>query len=283
MALLLLHSKYAPKKGYLDIIRRKTMVNITKTMNILSQHEPHSGIETIEPMDDLTGINVLKLKEWLYACLYENRYLQLIDFSHVSNIDKQGIAVLYEMLERGMQIRLFNVSPEIKLAIRAKKYKSLLSKIYHETTRNSVVFMFKRELLDMPEKEKSAIKRSVKRRRYIRAKTSLPIEFKYRTSSNETILCKAQTRNISIGGMFADNVNAINRSIEKFIKRADIIGKELYGLRFELSPGGLCIETDGVSVRENRERDNFGIGIRFKDITQCHEEMLMGFVYDNSV
>lgn len=254
-------------------------------MKILSELEPNSKIEVIHISGNLTdSSDVIKLKEWLYTCMYENRCLQLIDFRHVSSIDKEGIKVLHDLVRRGMQIRLFNVSPEIKLIMWAKrKQRSLIGNVYHENNRTKAVLMFEKELSGISEQEKPTTKIGVKRRQYIRANSSFPLKFKCLFSGNEIILCKAMAQNISIGGMFADKVIAINKPIEKLIKRHSLVGKELYSLRFELSSIALCIETQGECMREYCKQCNLSLGIRFDDLTQYQEELLMGAVYDNSI
>lgn len=252
-------------------------------LNILSHHEPNSKIEVMQPCGKISGANVHKLRDWLFTCLYENRYLQLIDFGLVSEIDKPGLVVLNQMLNRGMCIRLFNVLPALKWTIRMQKNLHIKDKIYHVTKRENAILMFAKELLEISEDNTANnVMTNLKRRCHNRANISLPLEFKYFASNKEIVFCKAVTRNISVGGLFAGQLKSINRDIEKLIKRDDIAGKALYGLRFELPSGALRIETNGECVRQDIKNNEYCLGIRFNDMSQYHEEILMGSVYDNS-
>ena len=252
-------------------------------MNILSHHEPNSRIEVMQPSGNLTGANVYKLRDWLFTCMYENRYLQLIDFELVSEIDKHGLFILNQMLDRGMYIRLFNVPPVLKWMIRMQKGLHIKDKIYHATIRDKAVLMFAKELLEISKNKTANIKSNLRRRCYNRANVSVSIEFKYFSSNKKMVFCKALTKNISVGGLFAGQLKSINMNIEKLIKKDDIVGKILYGLKFALPSCGLCIETKGECVRHDFKNDENYLGIRFDDMTQYQEEILMATVYDNSV
>lgn len=251
-------------------------------MNILSHHEPNSRIEVMQPSGNLTGANVYKLKDWLFTCMYENRYLQLIDFGLVSEIDKPGLVVLNQMLNRGMYIRLFNVPPVLKWTIRMQKSLHIKDKIYHVTTRKNAILMFAKELLEISENKTANVTSNLRRRCYNRANVSVSLEFKYFSSNKEMVFCKALTKNISVSGLFAGQLKSISRNIEKLIKKDDIAGKILYGLKFELPSSALCIETNGECVRQDKKNDDYCLGIRFYDLSQYQEEILMGTVYDNS-
>ncbi len=259
----------------------KRMVDVAIATNNLLKERSRFNIEVISLSGNIKGSNDLSLKRELFSCLYEGRYFQLIDFANVSRIDKHAVDILHNLLGRGMQLRLFNVSPVIKHIIGSNRNKCLSEKILDVNSREEAVLMFDEEIMELSKQKDFSFADCIKKRPYPRVESSFPVEFRCDISHlHHVCCCHAQAENISKNGMYVSQVHASKGLIGE---NTHIKGKDLYNLTLNLRPPGISLATDGVCVREQRKKnDNLCLGIRFRNVNEYCEEVLTGFVYDNT-
>jgi len=238
------------------------------------------NIEVISLTGDMTGSNDWPLKHELFSRLYEDRCLQLIDFANVSRIDRHAVDILHNLLDRGMKLRLFNVSPAIKRTIGSNRNKCLSAKILDVSSQKEAVLIFEEEIKTLLKEKDFPFVDCTKKRPFPRVEISLPVEFKCDISQANQVCCYATTENISKNGMYVSQVHAPNGLIRK---NTHIKGKDLYNLRLNLPHVGITLETDGVCVREQRgKNDDLSMAIRLKNMNEYCEKVLTGIIHDNT-
>ena len=249
-------------------------------INNLPKKRSSFNMGVISLKGDMTGSNNLLLKRNLFSCLYEGRSLQLVDFTNVSRIDKRAVDTLHNLLGRGMQLRLFNVSPVIKRIIRSNRNKCLSEKILDVSSQEEAVRRFEEELTKLSKEEDFYFVDRIKKRPCPRVDISFPVEFRCDISHEYHVFCHAQTENISKKGIYVSQVHASNGLIRK---NTHIKGKDLYNLSLNVQHVGIALETEGVCVREQRRNsDNLCLGIRFKNLNEYCEGVITGIVHDNT-
>jgi len=257
------------------------MAAADKVINNLPEKRSSFNIGVISLEGDMKGSNVLLFKDKLFSCLYEGRSLQLIDFANVSRIDKHGIDALHNLLGRGMQLGLFNVSPFIKRTIIASnRNKCLSEKILDVNSREEAVSMFEEKIMELSKEKNFSFDDCIKKRPSSRVEISLSVEFDCDISHTHQAFCYAQTENISKNGMYVSQVHAPNGLIRK---DTHVKGKDINNLSLNLIDRGISLQMQGVCVREHRQNsDNLCLGIRFKNLNEYCEDVLTGIVYDNT-
>ena len=256
------------------------MVAAKIAINNLLKTRSSFNMGMISLKGDMTGSNNLPLKESLFSCLYEGRCIQLIDFANVSRIDKRAVDTLHNLLDRGMQLRLFNVSPVIKRIIASNRNKCLSEKILDVSSQDEAVLRFEEELTKLSKEEGFCFVDRIKKRPCLRVDISFPVEFRCDIAHGHHVFFHAQSENISKKGIYVSQVHASKGLISK---NTHIKGKDLYNLSLNVRHVGIALKTEGVCVREQmRDSDNLCLGIRFKNLNEYCEGVLTGIIHDNT-
>jgi hypothetical protein len=225
-----------------------------------------SEIEIVDFCGELAGRGAMRIAEFLYTSLDEGKHYKIINLKRVKKADGLGLMALENLINRGMQIRLFNTGLEILNLLRMSGKENVI-KTYDCLEQDEAVSLFKKEIIE----NKCKANDDIKGRRFARINTSFNAEFIYPSAHNGENLFKTIIRNISEEGVYTDQITVFNT-------KAEMSGKELYGLKFSLNGGSRLIETDGICVWETRKHENRCAGIRFKDMKQDYKEMIRAFV-----
>ena len=243
-------------------------------MIVVSHNTQDPKIKIVEFLGwRLTGSFALRFQKHSFACLEKGKCYQLINLKYLRNIDSIGIDVLVRLISRGVHIRLFNVKPEIRETISMTGKEEIL-KIYNEEDSQRAVSMFESEML-----EETKDKDGVAKRNCPRIDTFFKADFKYCPSHNGVISGRATILDLSESGLFADQVLAMDAETEEIVIPKEIVGYELYDMRFSLNGIPNVIEAKGECVREYRNYEKLCAGIRFKSMRQDHKELVKYYVH----
>ena len=235
----------------------------------------HPKIEIIETMGELTDRGAILLEEFLYTCLDKGRCHVLIDFGLVKIIDGLGTAVLEYFVNRHMHIRLFNIRPGIREMLRMLGKEGFV-KTYNEIDIDVVVSLFEKEISE----EKHTARSGTRGRHHPRVNTFFPNEFKHHSSHSEEIEGKANVLNISEAGLFANQIIAFNLKTGKIVNEPELAGRELHAIKFSLNGSLKLIEAKGRCIWQTRKGKDLCIGIRFKDMSKVHKDVIRNYVYE---
>jgi len=243
-------------------------------MKIFPHYKHHPEIEIDAIVGELAGRGAIQLEQYLHTCLDEGKCYKIFNLKHVKKIDGLGISILEYFVNRGMQIRLFNIKPEIKNALGMLKKENVF-KTYNETNCEEVVSLLEKEIIE----EKGNINKEVARgRRHYRVNTTLKAYFKYQPRHNEVISGRANILDLSEGGAFADEIRTVNEETGTMVDQPEIGKQTLYHLRFILNGDTKFIETNGEFVRELRNNGKLSAGIYFKDMKEIYKDRIRDFV-----
>ena len=130
-------------------------------MKIVSRESSNDKIEIIELVGGLNGSGAVEFRDWLFDHLDKNRCKDdaIINLKRVGRIDGLGIVALEHFVKRGIDIRLLNVGPEIRLMLKMAEKKSLLKKIYNETDCERSVSIFEKEIIEEVETIEKGIRK----------------------------------------------------------------------------------------------------------------------------
>ncbi len=131
-----------------------------------------------------------------------------------------------------------------------------------------------REILEETNAEEGIMKRD-----YPRIDTFFKADFKYRPGHNGVISGRATVLNLSEGGLFADQVLAMDAKTEEIVIPKEIVGYELYDMKFNLNGIPNPIEAEGECVREYMKYKRLSAGIRFKSMRQDHKDLVRHYVH----
>lgn len=230
-------------------------------------------IVIIAPIGSLSGSYALGFQDYLNDCLDEAKCFQLIDLKRLDNIDGLGIKALYDFMERGGQVRLFNVNHQIRWMLEMGKGDNAIT-IYDESNIDLVVSMFEKEISDNEYRIKSARKS----RQHVRVDTDLRAEFKYHPAHNGVITGRANVINLSESGMLADEISLFCETKGVSIDRPVINDIELYDIQFRLDKETEHIKTDGRCIRIIEKFDKLCAGIRFEKMQIGHRDKIKDFI-----
>jgi c-di-GMP-binding flagellar brake protein YcgR len=118
-------------------------------------------------------------------------------------------------------------------------------------------------------------------RRHPRVNTFFPNEFKHHSNHSEEIEGKANVLNISEAGLFANQIIAFNLETGKIVNEPDLAERELHAIKFSLNGSLKLIETKGRCIWQKRKGKDLCIGIRFKDMSKVHKDMIRNYVYES--
>lgn len=243
-------------------------------MEVIIKLRPSLEMEVTEVHGDLTGRDALKFEEYLYTCLDDGKYYQLLNLKQVRKIDGLGINVLSKFIVRGMQIRLFNVRTEIEGMIKLSKKEKLIKR-YKKTDSSKVILMFEKEI----SKEKDTFVKNIRRRRSSRIDNFSKTEFKFQSGNNGALMCKANVLNLSESGVFADQIKSVNDEKGKVVSEKDLIRREIHNLKFELNGTSEFIETNGECVWSGVRHGRICAGIRFVNISKENKGLIIDYIH----
>lgn len=238
-------------------------------------HTSEPTIHMLEVFGDITGQEVFKLEGYLYTCLDEGRYCQLINMRQVKKIDGLGICALKKAAYRGMQIRLFNVGQWIWEMLMISGNEGCV-KIYHETDCNKIISCFEE---DIKEKERD-MNEGIKRRCYPRINTFFPARLSYYPylDNDSVISCKANIINLSEEGLLAEIITAIHTRSGEIARYPGIRGQGPCDLEFSLNGSSEIIKAHGECVWETRNGHRVYAGIRFQDMKQDKKDTVKTYI-----
>ena len=242
-------------------------------MKLMYRNSKNPDIDILSVFGDITGSGAIKLKNHLYLSLDKGKCYLLINLKNVESIDGLGIKVLCDLVDRGMQIGLFNVNADIRMMFKMDKKEGIV-KIYNEIDSEKVIKSFEKDLL-------SGIHSSAKlskKRRHFRLKTDFQMEFKYYLSNDNVVLGKGIVVNLSEGGMFAKEILALNTKGDEEIYNHSILENDIHEINFKLNNGSDVIETSGKCVREFRYDGILSAGISFKEMKPFHKNLIKEYV-----
>ena len=236
-------------------------------------------IKIVEIISGISGDAALKLLKCSYTCLDKGNCHQLINLKYAEHIDGMGISILENLINRGVNIRLFNVRAGLMKVIRMSGKEDIF-KVYNEQSSHEAVSMFERDIL-----EQVAAGVNIMKRAYPRADAFFKTDFKYHPGHNGVISGRATILDLSEGGTFAEQVLAVDAETEDIFVPEKIAGQELYDMKFRLNEDSNLIETSGECVWEFRDDEKLSTGIRFKGMKQEHKQIIREYVletnYDN--
>lgn len=235
------------------------------------------AIHMLEVHGDITGQEVFKLEGYLYTCLDEGRYCQLINMRQVKKIDGLGMYVLKKAVSRGMQIRLFNVGGWIWEMLMISGNEGCV-KIYHETDSNKIVSCFKK---DIKEKERD-MNEGIKKRCSPRINTFFPARLSYSpyVDNDSVISCRANILNLSEEGLLAESITTFYTRSGEIARYPGIRGQGLCDLEFGLDGSSEIMETQGECVWETRNGHRVYAGIQFRDMKQDKKDAVKTYIYN---
>ncbi len=242
-------------------------------MKISTYSNNHPDIEIIEINGELTGRGAVQLEDYLYSSMDEGRCSKIINLKHMKKADGLGLNVLENFINRGMRIMLFNAGVEMQNLLKISGKEDTI-KLYNCQNPDEAVLLFEKEILE----GKKTLRNDIKRRCFQRVKTSLPTEFKRRSSHNGDITYKAVIENLSEGGVLISQINALNKKKEESVNAIEIVGKELFNITFSLNGSSKLIETDGECVWETGVNEEHYAGVCFENMKQNQNEMIRDYV-----
>ncbi|GAB60827.1 MAG: STAS domain-containing protein [Candidatus Jettenia sp.] len=261
-----------------NFIREKQKIKemITCTVMKIISHPSYAGgsaIQVLEIFGEIIGQEVFELEWYLYTCLDEGRYNLLIDLRQVKKIDGLGIQIFKNVISRGMQIRLFNVGPDIQRMLRISGNADFV-KIYYETDCDQVISSFKKDI----EEKKRIINGNIIKRCYPRIHTFFQASFQSHAGNSSTISCRANIINLSEGGVFAEILTAIDAKSGEIVRCADIEGQGLRNFEFSLNDSSETVKAQGQCVREIMNGHKAYAGIQFQDMEQEGKDKVQAYI-----
>ena len=229
-------------------------------------------MKIIEIIGVIKGDAAIKLQRCSYDHFDKGDCYQLINLTYAESIDGVGINVLENLINRGVCIRLFNVRAEIRKVIRMSGKEDIF-KVYNEQNSHKAVSMFEKEIM-----EQDAAKDDIRKRDHPRADAFFKADFKYHPGHNGVISGRATVLDLSGGGMFAEQVLAMDAKTEDIFVPEKLTGHELYDMKFRLNKDSKPIETIGECVREFMDEEKLCAGIRFKGMRHEHKEVIREYV-----
>ena len=249
-------------------------------MKVVFHESRNDKIEIIKLFGGLNGNGALELKNKIFSHMDENvcKKYAIIDFDRVTKIDGLGINTLEYFVQRGMDIHFFNVKMEIRSMLDMAGKGEIIDRIFDATDCDRAISILEKDIL---EKSKD-VEKSIRMRGNSRVEAMFPVYFKYNSSKDkdDTILCSANAQNISECGIFISEIKSVDSKKKKNVSCTDIVGQEYFDIKFELGGDAKTIKTDGAYVWNNLTKDNFGIGIRFKNMLNDYKRVIRHYVYN---
>ncbi len=225
-------------------------------MDIKPLNNQSDTVDCIVIPGNLTGNVSIALQDYFGYCIDNNRLYQLINMKSSSQVDSLGVSVLCDFIFRGLEIRLFNVEPEIRITLKMAGKDGVI-KIYNETDTDKAVSKFEDEISAKPPADES------KSRRGKRVDTDFNAQFKINLAHDKVVSACAMVKNLSQGGLLADNVATVLELEMEGALLSELEGKHFYDFKFDLGDEAGVITTRGVCVRNGDSDDGYWAGFKF--------------------
>ncbi|MGR3317108.1 MAG: PilZ domain-containing protein [Candidatus Anammoxibacter sp.] len=236
----------------------------------------NKDIGLIELIGNCGGSYAIELQDYLNTCLDNSACFQLIGLKQASHIDGLCIRVMSNFIERGGEIRLFNIDHQIKWMLEMERKDKVIN-VYDEADTDKAVTMFTKEISDKEDK----IKTGLKARRYTRVSANFPAEFNYHPGHNGVLSGRAKVINLSEGGMMVDHVSVISPGNGGVIDSPFSAEQELNDIKFQLDKDIGYITTGGHCVRTIGNNNRLTAGVRFTELDSEHKDKIRDFVSMN--
>jgi len=244
-----------------------------KDMDIKPLNGSSDKVDYISLPGNLAGNTSIALQDYFEYCIDNNRRHQLINMKNACQVDSLGVRVLCDFIYRGLEIRLFNVEPQIRMTIKmAGKYEII--KIYNETVADKAVLKFENEI---PDKRTTS---ENKNRQNQRVNTDFNVNFKINLAHDRVVSACAMIKNLSQGGLLADNVAAVIENEMEVLLLSNLEGKQLYDFKFNLGDKAGVITTRGVCVRNGSNDDGQWAGVKFDQVDKETTDKINDYVND---
>lgn len=229
-------------------------------------------IKLIETSGDPTGHTALELKTIIHNIIDKGIGNILVNMEQVRRIDGVGIGIFENLLERGVEIRLFNVGIEVRSFITITGNEKIVKIIINESSEEAALAMFEKQLMERPAGQ------GVESRRFARASVSLPTEFKYHPASNGVISGRAHIINLSEGGLGMHKIESFEMHTGRQVETTALKNQKLYDMKFSLNGNKKGVETHGECVREMGTNGNHNAGICFQAMNREARENIRSYV-----
>ncbi len=117
-------------------------------MKIILLEPQNQEIAVAKLIGGLNGRSAIELEDWLLSHVVAKMNSIAMNFERVERIDGLGVAVLEHIINKGIDIRLFNVCTEIRAVLKLAKKEELLNIIYNETDDNKAALLLKNEIAE---------------------------------------------------------------------------------------------------------------------------------------
>ncbi len=228
-------------------------------------------IRVVEIVGSFVGNYALDIQRHLYSSLNGEGVYQIVDFNQARQIDGVGIAMLESFLSRGMEIRLINMSPEVRSVIGMAKKESLLQRIYNEKDCERAASLF---VKDIVEKKLRCVPR---KRHHARVRASFRAEFNIRKNGGDFSL-NANILDLSEGGVLAGQVVAKNSINDEIGRCEEMVDREIFDLKFKLNGNATSISVQGRCVRAYMLEKVLYAGICFGELDRHQRQIIRSFV-----
>lgn len=242
-------------------------------MDIKPLNSQSDKVDYIVLPGNLAGNVSIALQDYFGYCIDNDRLYQLINMKNASQVDSFGVSVLCDFIFRGLEIRLFSVEPEIRMTIRVAGKDDVI-KLYNEIDDNKAIFKFEDEI------STKLVSEECKSRLNKRVDTDFNVKFKINLAHDRVVSACAMVKNLSQGGLLADNVVTI---LEKEMEEGalpDLEGKQLYDFKFNLGDIADVITARGVCVRNGSNDNGCWAGIKFDQTDKETTDRIKEYVSD---
>ena len=117
-------------------------------MKIILHQSQNPGIAVAKLVGGLNGRSAIELGDWLLSHVVAKKICIAMNFERVERIDGLGVSALEHVVNRGVDIRLFNVCVEIRAVLKLAKKEDILNIIYNETDENRATLLLKNEITE---------------------------------------------------------------------------------------------------------------------------------------
>ena len=115
-------------------------------MKIILHQAENNEIAVAKLVGGLNGRSAIELEDWLLSHVVAKKICIAMNFERVERIDGLGVSALEHVVNKGIDIRLFNVCMEIREVLRLAEKEDILKIIYNETDENRAALLLKNEI-----------------------------------------------------------------------------------------------------------------------------------------
>lgn len=218
-----------------------------------------NSVAILEIEGDVVGSWVRKLQNQIETLKETGTNKIIINMKEANSIDSFGISVILTAIKEGVKIRFSNVG----YRVREMFDRAGIAEIY-DTEEGA--------LGSLGEVSSQMRVGEIKRRRYARKDTYIPVEFWFLNRDSERILCDATIMNISGGGVFLEYINCDSK-----VKKLNL--EDLQPTELELAiQDGLDLVGLRAKVIRLEHSEQIGLGAEFTKINPEAREKILKFV-----